>query len=114
LIFSPDGKRIVSGHDDGTVRIWNAEQSRQIKSRWLRRRALRRRSLAAGLVLHGCFGPHLEGHQQKNNHHRKSLHRPDRRCINNRQLGSQITCLRIVPDDTIFQITQVDKSVEHS
>jgi WD40 repeat protein len=37
LSFSPDGARIASGHDDGTVRIWNARQPQEPE--WWRRKS---------------------------------------------------------------------------
>lgn len=44
LMFSPDGKEIASGHDDGTVRIWNAQPWRRAKWRRLKHRAVGRHS----------------------------------------------------------------------
>jgi WD40 repeat protein len=41
LIFSPDAKWIVSGHDDGVVRIWKADRSRHVGYRHSKRVRLR-------------------------------------------------------------------------
>jgi WD40 repeat protein len=59
LSFSPDGGWIASGHDDGTVRIWNARQP-QDPEWWRRKRRARRHRPSAGTGCGGCSGHRRE------------------------------------------------------